>query len=506
MCLLCHMAFALQYRYRYQYVRLYILGIRWDDGQKRPQEESFQNTARTMTCLTMKDLPDSILLSIFCYTHLDHINCLRGINKKFNDLICSKEFFLARKANGVAEEMLFFAGGTYPVRMTKRSKKASGDMLNSRRWNNRIDNQFRYALEENPHGVIRGYIPLLKEWRIFGSTEASNAASAKSGDYLERHLAEYRTVFIPYLYSLIYLGGRYLQDEFGECSDQVWAYSFLTNRFEQWPPMLSRRCKAMFQAALVGNHIVVAGSNPEEVDCCPKIYPRNSRCLGRQCEKFDLQSQKWSTIADIPYHQDGYGGAAAIDDRFLFLPGCDAENGEDEGNYIHVPIADDSSSNAMVPFHSPGLVYDLENDRWSFIPKQKGNAGMQASTIVYNGKVLVIGGFHSNQAVHYNGRIVDYEDHLDDVKAFDPYAGAWLDNCKIPNLPVAVRGASTCIHNGKLTLLGGLSSFSSAFHSEESQTIWQLHEDGEASEWKKVGSINLPLSALLDGFAFSVWL
>ena len=70
--------------------------------------------------------------------------------------------------------------------------------------------------------------------------------------------------------------------------------------------------------------------------------------------------------------------------------------------------------------------------------------------------------------------------------------------------PVPVRGATATIYQGRLTLLGGLSTFSRSFYDSERKTIWQFFGDDHGhQEWRRA-PMTLPAPALLGGFSFSI--
>ena len=79
----------------------------------------------------------------------------------------------------------------------------------------------------------------------------------------------------------------------------------------------------------------------------------------------------------------------------------------------------------------------------------------------------------------------------------------WInDNAAFPfGAPVSVRGAAMTTYQGRLTLLGGLSTFSRTFYDSERKTIWQFYP--ETCEWRRA-SMELPAPALLDGYSFSL--
>mmetsp|Transcript_10599 Transcript_10599/g.19150 ORF Transcript_10599/g.19150 Transcript_10599/m.19150 type:complete len:248 (+) Transcript_10599:1-744(+) len=69
--------------------------------------------------------------------------------------------------------------------------------------------------------------------------------------------------------------------------------------------------------------------------------------------------------------------------------------------------------------------------------------------------------------------------------------------------PAPVRGATATTYQGRLTILGGLSTFSRTFYDSERKTIWQFFP--EHREWRRA-PMTLPVPALLDGYAFSMFL
>jgi len=171
----------------------------------------------------------------------------------------------------------------------------------------------------------------------------------------------------------------------------------------------------------------------------------------------------------------------------------------------------------------------------------------QIATISFQNHVLVLGGYRSsseNALSCYRHReedsILDYEDHLDYSWWYAPptpdkAAGEWtfgggtttfshrnsmatsdmtaavaaasashstsIGNTLPCSAPVPVRGASSTIYQGKITLFGGLSVFSRTFYDKERQTIWQFYSDSR--EWRRA-PMTLPVPAVLDSYAFSV--
>ncbi|KAL7458720.1 hypothetical protein ACHAWC_010356 [Mediolabrus comicus] len=216
--------------------------------------------------------------------------------------------------------------------------------------------------------------------------------------------------------------------------------------------------------------------------------------------------------------------------------------------------------------YRPGMVYDAWTDSWCTLPARQFVTTSSPTTCTFRDHVLVLGGYRSsseNALSCYRHReeeaILDYEDHLDyawflkpnNSKCFQDlgdsetseYSGEWqfgggttmfghrqawahssdlasavaaaaaihndtnqatdqdMSN-QMPNrAPCAVRGASATTFQGRLTVLGGLSTFSRTFYDIERKVIWQYYP--ETREWRRA-SMQIPLPALCDGYAFSV--
>ncbi len=207
--------------------------------------------------------------------------------------------------------------------------------------------------------------------------------------------------------------------------------------------------------------------------------------------------------------------------------------------------------------YRPGLVYDVWADSWSLLPSRQFVTTSSPTTCTFGDSVLVLGGYRSsseNALSCYRHReeeaILDYEDHLDyawyynhdntskpcsDLGADEAFedGGNWQfgggttsmghrqqwamdsdlasavaaaaainNDTDMPNrAPVPVRGASATTFQGRLTVLGGLSTFSRTFYDAERKIIYCWHPD--TREWRRA-SMQLPVPALLDGYAFSV--
>jgi hypothetical protein len=56
---------------------------------------------------------------------------------------------------------------------------------------------------------------------------------------------------------------------------------------------------------------------------------------------------------------------------------------------------------------------------------------------------------------------------------------------------MALRGASALVYNGRLTLLGGMTTFNQTSDDEERRVIWQYHEEDDKKEPSRAGSVDL---------------
>lgn len=209
--------------------------------------------------------------------------------------------------------------------------------------------------------------------------------------------------------------------------------------------------------------------------------------------------------------------------------------------------------------YRPGLVYDALTDSWSLLPSRQFVTTSSPTTCTFRDSVLVLGGYRSsseNALSCYRHReeeaILDYEDHLDyawhynhdntseactDLGADETFedGGNWQfrggttsmghrqtwamdsdlasavaaaavinNDTEMPNrAPAPVRGGSATTYQGRLTVLGGLSTFSRTFYDVERKNIYCWYP--ETREWRRA-SMQLPVPALLDGYAFSVYL
>jgi len=405
-------------------------------------------------------LPDNILHIIFSLIEIEQLNIARSICRRIHAGLSQKEFLEERKYQETSQEILVVVGG--------KQKKLGYPSRYGKKTNNK-----RMEIEDNAHRII-GWVPSLYSWRRFGSHS-----------FLDR-VVDYQVVQVN-TSMLVFLGGSD-KDYEGEAIDEVWAYSFATNEFEQWPSMLRKRTKDSFQACAVGDCIVVTDI-ADNLRCDCISYTRSEH-RGKQCDIYNMNSRMWTKACVMPRLLDG-AGAAVTHGRYMFLPRQETYSCRNCGSQCQESMG--------------GLAYDLLEDKWRIMPTHPV-PGKSSSTVAFRDNIFVIGGFYNKDATITYGQhheIIEYEDHLDHVRVFDTSLFEWKeDNC-FPRLPNPVRGASICVYNGRLTLTGGLSSFNSAHMFGNGRTILQLFE--EDGEWKEM-DFQLPLSmpALIDGHTFAI--
>ena len=231
------------------------------------------------------------------------------------------------------------------------------------------------------------------------------------------------------------------------------------------------------------------------------------------------------------------------------------DTGEDDDEFETSPLGDLFRS----LHYRPGLCYDAILDQWHALPARPYVTTSSPTTCSFNNRVVVLGGYRSsseNALSCYRHReedsILDYEDHLDYVwwyggssltnpnksnmgRAGTFVNGEWtfgggttmvghtqawahssdmaaaVAECRnssrpkshldLPRAPAPVRGGTATTYQGRLTTLGGLSTFSRTFYDSERKTIWQYY--AEHQEWRR-SNFSLPFPSLLDGYSFSM--
>ena len=266
-------------------------------------------------------------------------------------------------------------------------------------------------------------------------------------------------------------------------------------------------------------------------------------------EVFDLTGKTWTRRSSrAPSCPPREGGAVVLEDRYVFIPGVEATSSstsskrparrsccanqssdtsstsgsdtEDDGSHSFVgspitrsppdsPMSCSGCSTPALPGPAsansrPGLIYDVIEDTWSVLTPCRSPPTRFPTTLAYKDSLLVMGGYRSGRSgdsiisLFRDGLIVDYEEHANNCWAYSQKEGQWRcgsdfagvrsdSHSGLPrSIPMALRGASALVYNGRLTLLGGMTTFNQTSDDEERRVIWQYHEEDD-----KQGSIDL---------------
>lgn len=279
-------------------------------------------------------------------------------------------------------------------------------------------------------------------------------------------------------------------------------------------------------------------------------------------EVFDLTNMTWTRRPSrAPSCPPRDGGAAVLEGKYIYMPGVersksskrttstwrsnvakradsatssdkssssgsDIEDDSSDGSEIGSPIAQSPPSSPMSysGYSSPalpvsalhngrqGLIYDVEDDSWSVLERNRSSSTRFPTTLAYKDNVLVMGGYRSGRggdsimSLFRDGLISDYEEHALNCWTYSRNEGIWRHGSDRPDtlrtrgggednidnelqspppqdlprcIPVALRGASALVYNGRLTLLGGTTTFDASGDEEERRVIWQYHGEDE---------------------------
>lgn len=190
---------------------------------------------------------------------------------------------------------------------------------------------------------------------------------------------------------LVYIwGGR--NDEM--CCNVLFAFDTRTLRWVK--PTVNGRVPGVrdgHSACVVGHCMYVFGGFEEEIN----QFSRDVHCL-------NLETMTWSfveTCGEPPSYRD-FHTATVLNDRMYVFGG--------RGDW-------NSPYHTQDEFYCERIVYlDLKTSMWH-MPKTTGQVPVgrrSHSAIVYNGKLIVFGGYHSVLDLHFN-----------DVNSFDPATNCW---------------------------------------------------------------------------------
>ena len=221
---------------------------------------------------------------------------------------------------------------------------------------------------------------------------------------------------------------------------------------------------------------------------------------------YDFLLDQWNTLPSRPYVTTSSPTTYAYQNRVLVLGGYRSSSENALSCYRH------REEDAILDYE------DHLDYSWWYTPNSLGGQlkldeeGVQSNT-EHNGKWTFGGG---NSRIGYRQDFASSSDMAAAVAAatamqlssscpdrpLDSFNNSTIDGNPFPfGAPVSVRGASMTMYQGRLTMLGGLSTFSRTFYDTERKTIWQFYP--ETCEWKRA-SISLPAPALLDGYSFSL--
>lgn len=212
----------------------------------------------------------------------------------------------------------------------------------------------------------------------------------RSKVYPEVPFKRYGHTAVLYKHLVYIWGGR--NDEM--CCNILFAFNTKTMRWEK--PAVNGRVPGVrdgHSACLIGHCMYVFGGFEEEIN----QFSRDVHCL-------NLETMTWSyvqTTGDPPSYRD-FHTASVLDDRMYVFGG--------RGD-LHSPY------HTHEEFYCERIVYlDMVTFEWH-TPKTTGQVPVgrrSHSAFVYNGKLIVFGGYHSVLDLHFN-----------DLNCFDPKTNCW---------------------------------------------------------------------------------
>lgn len=484
----------------------------------------------------MDQLPDSLVYSIGCYIPVEDVDCLRWINRRWFQIIGSSEYIMERQVQGVAQDVLCWTNGKFVK--NNRTNKNDGPPKH---------------LEELPMGQIYGYIPSLRQWRIFGAYTTNN----------NNNITEYCTVWIPSYYTVVFLGGYHRED--GAINGNVWAYSFLTNTYQKWPSLLyssnvtsqqqgrkqkktkknrSRNTPKLYNCGNDNNNSSGRLYATLIGDSTIAVISTDVHVCNQTLDVSQYQEKQWKRISPLPVHSS-YSTASCT-----------------SGTDIIIAIVASTCSSFLYVLHDnnphcPALLYHVQTDWWLplLTPTNNNNDNNsnnfgtvpnQSCIVSFQNKILFLGGFIPSDNNNYQDEERPYVSPVTNTIILDTMLSLREENTTtitshfileeevvvverfvVNKLPHPIRGASCCVYGGKLTIFGG----SSGWNLNSSQTtraqLWQQgmeyspkiscssatgstnlldhQEENDPILWEPL-PIGLPYESIMEGLSFSVTL
>ncbi|MBA3471521.1 MAG: hypothetical protein H0T53_17945, partial [Herpetosiphonaceae bacterium] len=215
--------------------------------------------------------------------------------------------------------------------------------------------------------------------------------------------------------STIYVLGGYVGDNPGPSSSRVWKFNTLTNSWSAGPDLPGGRGGA--GAALLGRNLHYFGGATRSAGLFDEIDRANHYVL-------NLDTGIWTSAADLPNPRN-HMVAVSLNGKIYALG----------GQYTYL---EESTSQGQVD------VYDPTANTWSRaanLPTPKSH--MPASTLVVDGRIMMIGGAIDGGS---NGWASD------DVLLYDPATNVWL---QLPPIPAYRKTPVAGLIDGKLVVATG---------------------------------------------------
>ncbi len=220
-----------------------------------------------------------------------------------------------------------------------------------------------------------------------------------------------------------------------------------------------------------------------------KIYiigGRNGNNILNSVEMYDPLIGTWTSKASMSVSRHGLG-VTMINGKIYAIGGYDAAGTHLSVVEEYTPSTDTWVRKADMPTPRGGLsvsavngmiyaiggrngsyveVYDPNTDTWT----QRTNAPYiehGAGRAVFDGKIYLFGGYIYDLTQPGNTAA---------VHVYDPVAGTWSSKA---SMPVAIRGVSSVVYNGKIYCIGGLttSAVNTVYIYDPTSNIWTSSEN-----------------------------
>jgi len=387
-----------------------------------------------------EELPDSVWMEVGSYIKVEELFILCSINRRLRAIYSSSSFYNIRVNK---EDLLCFVGGFVPVHMTKKKKGKTCGRLGGR----------SVCMQPNEMGLIHAHIPSLNGWRKFGFT------------HFKDNWTEAAVVYVPTIGELVYLGGILTSDIDASCTNEVWSYSFYSNQWRQLSSMKLPRTAAMCRVAVVGNYLLVVGSDPDPSGATPRQYIHVlDQKRGCNCEILDMKnSMEWTEVNDAPCHPGDCTNAVVLHDRFVCL--------------LQSHFQTDG-----------GIMFDMVSQSWSALPP--------LPTDQYFPSVML------SEAVAYKDTYVVLADCVGTLFCLDPIGRTWTVH-RQDFLPETNNWAQLFSYRDQILLHipQGITPNRSILRQ---RSFWRCRETFNHKFWWEPYHLAMPLPHLKGAYFFTV--